>query len=304
MNVYWYCPSQVTQDFNHHLDNPSFRLRCWYTHNYLIKHGINSQIVCDYSLINKPDVVVLMSFGEQEYEIAKAVNSWGATVIHDYSENIRGIPILEETKNLCKYIVCCSTWLRDEEAKTYGDKCIVVKDPYEPSPIIRNHDQKVGEKLKVVWAGMGGNAEWVEYYLKPIVESLGMDYVEISNRPEATLQWDPYWAYHMASCDIAICPQDTNIFPAKSNVKVTTAISLGLPTICSPLQSYKEIITDNVNGFISVTLENWERDLKLLKDNVGLRKQFAQLSYSNIKEEYSIENIAKKWLDVMVRDTK
>jgi len=295
MNIYWYCPPSVTADFKDPLDNPSFRLRCYLIHEMLLKDGYNSQIVNDYNLIHNPDVVVLMSFGMTEYSIARHVTSWGASVFHDYSENFRGDPILEATKELCKYIVCCSTWLRDEEAKTYPDKAVVIKDPIEESPILSNISYK-RDKLKVVWSGMSGNSFYISEVLKPIIERNGMEYVEISNSSEATIPWSKNWDYHTASCDIAICPQIHWYFPAKSNVKVTTAMALGLPVIASPIKSYLEIIDHGDNGYIAYSLEDWESSLIELK-NFNTRYNIVQKSTRKLRP-YRIENIYQQWLDL------
>lgn len=295
MNIYWYCPPSVNSDFKNPLDNPSFRLRCYNIHTQLVKDGYNSKIVSETHQIIDPDVVVLMSFGITEYNLALWVTSQGGQVFHDYAENFRGDPVLENTKSLCKYLVCSSTWLRNEEAKTYPDKAVVIKDMIEEVPVIHNFSYK-REKLKVVWSGMSGNAPFVSEFLKPIVEKNGMEYVEISNRPEATILWDENWYFHMASCDIAICPQMHWYFPAKSNVKVTTAMGLGLPVIGSPIQSYYEIIENGINGYIAESLEDWSTYLNKLK-NYNLRYNF--VSKANLKlRQYRSEYIYQQWLDL------
>ena len=235
MRIYWYCPLKIFEAFDEMGDNPSFRLRCLNTHKHLLKNGHHSVIVHSVIDIVDPDIVVLMSFGEEELKLAHWAKERGAKLIHDYSENIWGIPVLEETKKLCDRIVCCSTALGDLEREAYPDKVRVVKDPIEESTIIKNPSY-TNEKLKAVWMGMGGNAKWVSDLLKPIVEQQGMEFVEISNRSEATIPWSrDHWQADMASCDIALCPQAHWQFPAKSNVKITTAIGLGLPVIASPI---------------------------------------------------------------------
>jgi hypothetical protein len=295
MNITWYCPDSVNINFNNPTDNPSFRLRCFNIHNYLISKGYSSKIINNPNQVNKNDMVVLMSFGEQEYDLAKWVTQYGGKMIHDYSENIRGIPVLEKTKELCSYIVCCSTWLGEAEALVYKEKVKVIKDMIEKPPVIKNPFH-INNKLKVVWSGMGGNAEFVKLSIKPIIESNDMEYVEISNREEANIRWDSNWPYYMASCDIAICPQMHWLFPAKSNVKVSTAISLGLPTIASPILSYEEIICDGFNGYIAYDLDDWDQYLKEIK----LNKPYEKFYRNNlgILSKYSLESISEEWLDI------
>jgi len=293
MRVYWFCPSKIFKAFRNKEDNPSFRLRCLNTHKYLIQKGHFSRIVEDIKDIEDPDIVILMSFGEEELELAKWVKGIGAILIHDYSENIRGIPVLEKTKELCDRIVCCSTVLGEFEKEAYPEKVRVVKDPIEESPVIHNPKYE-NYPLRVGWLGMGGNAAWVRQLLKPIVDDLGMDYIEISNREESEILWNMRtWQADLASCDIVLCPQIHWQFPAKSNVKVTTSISLGLPVICSPIYSYEEIIKDNYNGFLCQELEQWWVGLNKLKSK-ELRELFVKRS-REIIPYYSSDFIAREW---------
>ena len=294
MNIYWYCPPSVMQDFKNPTDNPSFRLRCWYNHINLIKDGYSSFIVDSLDKIIDPDIVILMSFGEEELYLTKWMHDRKKIVIHDYTENIRGIPVLERTKELCNYIVCSSTELGKKEAEVYNNKVIVIKDPAEEFPITNNPNYET-DKISVVWCGMGGNAPWIEEMLKPLIENLDMSYIEISNRPQATIPWDiNTWFFHMAKCNICICPQIHWLFPTKSNVKVTTAMSLGLPVLASPITSYIEVIKNGENGYICYELEDWINYLTYLKS-----KNLRQLISNNAEKSlspYKIQNIYRQWL--------
>lgn len=293
MRIFWYAPQTVFSSFEKPEDNPSFRLRCLSTHSMLLKNGYTSVIAHNIYDIVDPDIVVLMSFGDEELELAKRIKKEGKHLIHDYSENIRGIPVLEETKKLCDKIVCCSTTLAHFEKVVYKDKVVVVKDPVEESPIVHSY-KYVPNKLKAVWVGMGGNAPWVSDILKPVVEGVGIEYVEISNRPESNIYWNrDTWKYVMASCDIALCPQAHWQFPAKSNVKVTTALSLGLPVIASPIQSYSEIINSGYNGFICHELDQWKHALNILKNKDT--RELQVLRSEEILKYYSKEYIYKEW---------
>lgn len=237
-----------------------------------------------------------MTFGEQELALARRVKAAGGHLVHDYSENIRGIPVLEETKALCDKFACCSTVLRFLESQKYGDKAQLIRDPYEETPVLHNPFFK-REKLKVVWCGMGGNARPLDNFLRPIIAANDMEYVEISNRPQATVPWDKdTWQQHMAACDISLCPQDHWNFPAKSNVKVTTSMALGLPVLASPIESYKEIIESGVSGYICHTLEDWDKSLKELKSQ-DKRISLVKEAYKKLGS-YSPEAIYKEWLKI------
>lgn len=292
-NIYWYAPDKVFTSFRDRLDNPSFRLRCWHLHEKLLREGYRSQVVSDIEDIKDPYIVTLMSFGEEEYELAKWVRGLGGHVLHDFCENIRGIPILEETKRLCSLIVCCSSQLVREQRESYGDKAVLVKDPYEDFPIKHNIDHNP-KRLRVGWSGMSGNAPWAEL-LKPVVEEQGMEYIEISNRPESTHQWDiNSWFYHLASCDVCVCPQAHWEAMGKSNVKVTTAMALGIPVLASPIPSYEEILTSGSNGFICHEIGDWGANLAKLRD-IEIRKEMVS-HYGEALEPYSSDRVYQDWL--------
>jgi len=293
-NIYWYCPNSIFSSFRNKEDNPSFRLRCLNIHKHLLSEGYNSKIVSTPEEIVNADVVTLMSFGETEYNLAKRVVSEGGHVLHDYCEDINGIPILEKTKNLCSLLICASSYIQMKQQTAYGDKAVLVRDPYELFNVKHNAEYD-SDILKVGWSGMGGNASWVSSLLKPIIEKNNMEYVEISDRPEATYLWErSSWYYYLASCDVCICPQIHWRTPGKSNVKVTTAMALGLPILASPLQSYLEIIKDGVNGYICYNLEDWEYYLNKLKSK-ELRKTLVK-TYSSNLTTYSPKAIFLDWL--------
>ena len=302
MKIYYYVPTTVNDSFKNPEDNPSFRLRCLNIHNNLIKEGYSSHIVSSTSEIIDPDIVVLMSIGEDVLSLAKWLKKQNKVIIHDYTENIRGIPILEETKSLCNYIACASTFIGIEEKKQYPEKVVVIRDPIETSQVIHNPNHE-NAPLRVVWCGIGGNAFWVKEFLEPIINDAGMQYVEISNRPESTVQWESNtWFYYMASCDICVCPQIQWIFPAKSNVKVTTAMSLGLPVLASPIMSYEELIKNGENGYLCDSFEDWRKGLENLKSK-EIRNAFVEKSFKRILP-YSLESIYSEWKNLFKRCIK
>lgn len=298
MKIYWYYPNNNYSLFPNVFDNPSIRLRVKYNLEFFNKDGHDAQITDDLDKAYLADILILLSFGEKEYLLTKYLKEHQKIVIHDYTENIRGIPILEKTKELCDQIICCSTVLAEKERETYPDKVSVIKDPFEPTAIIKNIDYF---SKKVVWSGMGGNAVLPQKILKPIIYKVGLKYIEISNNPNSDYAWQQdTWQNYYASCDIAICPQDQWVFPAKSNVKVTTAMSLGLPVIASPIQSYLEIIDNEENGFIAYTLEDWEKYLYLLKD-YSVRKKIVTNAFKKLSD-YSVETIYKQWKNILKVD--
>lgn len=153
--------------------------------------------------------------------------------------------------------------------------------------------------LKAVHCTMGGNQFLSRDWLGPTLEKAGYKLVVISEWDSADVKFDlNTYKDEMKKCDVCLCPQRVSIQPAKSNVKLTQAMSLQLPVIASDLQSYKEIIVNGVNGYICSTLEEWYVALMLLKDD-NHRKDIAQAGYYTVKDRFSVSTITDQWVKLV-----
>jgi len=152
-------------------------------------------------------------------------------------------------------------------------------------------------KLKAGFFGMGGNSWLISDWLRDAIESAGYEIILCTEWDNATHPWTlDNWSDVMNECDVVLCPQRVDVQPAKSSVKATTAMALGLPVICSPLQAYKEIVVDGENGFICETQEDWRKALIKLKDS-NLRKKIGEAGKKSV-EGYSISAITKQYQEV------
>jgi glycosyltransferase involved in cell wall biosynthesis len=148
-----------------------------------------------------------------------------------------------------------------------------------------------------------GNIIYVANPLLEICKESGYDFITISdidyNKEYETKKWTPYtWVDDMLSCDVALCYNDPVNFPAKSNVKVTTAMALGLPVIANSIESYKEAIIHEYSGYIAQNKDDWVKYLKLLKSKelratIGLRAQ----NYAF--ERYNIQKICLDFISMI-----
>lgn len=142
---------------------------------------------------------------------------------------------------------------------------------------------------------MGGNVKNGEF-LRPILESLGMAYVTMSEWADHDIRWDPKtWLSELAKADIVVCPQNVALQPSKSNNRVTQAMSLGRAVVASPLQAYKEVIRHGENGFLCDAPEDWAAALKTLRDDPGLREKIGAAGKSDVLGPYSLQSIGSEW---------
>ena len=99
-------------------------------------------------------------------------------------------------------------------------------------------------KRKVLFFSYHGHLHNAEA-LRPLIEELGMELICINEKSKP-----PYDRLtilnEIRKADIVICPCDYKLHPAKSNNKVSQALSCGKPVIASPLQAYLEIEDPNL----------------------------------------------------------
>lgn len=261
-------------------------------------HNINAHLVYTAFDALKFDNILLCHFNEEVNKFCKLARSEGKTLYFCHSEALFDLPGQKEVFNQCDFIICCSTKLAELTQNWITSKftkCVVIPDMAElPHP---RHIPQEKQQLKVGWVGMGGNSYLAEN-IRPIIEKLDMKLIIISEYPNADVRWNrDTYAQELSKCDICICPQN-QIQPAKSNVKLTLAMSLGLPTIGSNSQAYSEIIKNGFNGFLASSLEEWELALSKLKD-FQLRKLISKNAVETALDFHPIA-IAKKYKELLI----
>ena len=104
--------------------------------------------------------------------------------------------------------------------------------------------------MNVYWFGYGGHAHFAED-LRPTIEELGMNLITIHEHENADVKWNKDTVnVELAKADIIILPCDYKLQNAKSNNKLTQAMSLGKPIICSPLPAYNRILKEYPDDLI------------------------------------------------------
>jgi glycosyltransferase involved in cell wall biosynthesis/predicted negative regulator of RcsB-dependent stress response len=286
------------------MEDPSFRIRRYNISNSLRKLNIDSAVVPNYrgvsiydirNVVGEAKVLVFSCFGQEELELIKYFKGLGKKIIYDFNEAIFGIPYQKEIFNECDAIVCCSTVLGELTAQNGYSRIAIIRDAVEnlvSKPLAVYKDRY--DKPKALYIGMGGNSFLVTEYLRDTINKAGYDLEVITEWDNATKKWClATYPKDMVQADVVLCPQRVDVQPAKSNVKVTTAMDLGLPVIASPIRSYEEVIEHGVNGFLCNKQEEWYDALIKLKDP-KVREKIGLAGMETAKK-YSAETMAKEW---------
>lgn len=299
LKVAWLIP-------NLNLNDPGVRLRRFNISNQLNSMGIKSSIIDNYygsnvfevrNRVDDANVVIFTQFGKEDLEILRHLKKSGIKCVFDHCEALFNFPHQNDFMNEVDLIACCSTKLEEFTHEHGFMKTAVLKDAIEKTSDAAVYENRY-EKPKAVYVGMGGNSWLVNDWLKDSIEAAGYELVTITEWDNATKKWsNDTWLNDMLECDVVLCPQRVDVQPAKSSVKATVAMALGLPVLCSPLQAYMEIIKNGENGFICSTKEEWKSALIKLKDST-LREKIGKAGKDSVKE-YSLPAITEKWKNTL-----
>lgn len=102
----------------------------------------------------------------------------------------------------------------------------------------------------------------------------------------------------LAGMDIGIMPlPDDQWSRGKCGLKGLQYMSLGIPTLMSPVGVNAEIVHDGVNGFLPATTEEWVKRLKELIQDRALRERLGQAGLETVRSHYS----SKAWAEPYVK---
>ena len=88
--------------------------------------------------------------------------------------------------------------------------------------------------------------------------------------------------------DIGVMPLPEDRWSkGKCGLKALQFMSLGIPTVCSPVGVNTDIIQDDENGFIAATEDEWVDKLSRLMRSAELRRRLGQAGRTTVEEKYS-----------------
>ncbi len=91
------------------------------------------------------------------------------------------------------------------------------------------------------------------------------------------------------SCDIGVAPLwDDAWSRGKCGFKALQFMACAVPVVASTVGVHSEIIQSGVNGILASSLEEWFGALKLLLEDIALRRRLGQAGRETVKQRYSV----------------
>lgn len=160
-------------------------------------------------------------------------------------------------------------------------------------------------KIKLVW--LGTKDAWC--LLDTINEILSEDefkdfeLITISDHENSTIKWSLDNIEYVWECiinnDIAIIPSfDTDWYMAKSNNKLSTFMSLGMPVVAHPIPAYQQMKDSGASVLLARTRDEWCQALSLLR-SPSEREVLGRNAITYALQNFNIEKIGSDWENLL-----
>ena len=263
------------------------------------------------------DAVVIFSVDPSDGELSRILRARGKTIIFDHCENIFGLGAEDAIMENASAITCCSARLAANTENYFLSRGIskpifVLRDPVDDSvlssglftgPMGPLFTESFNPNRALVM-GMGANVRYVLPFLESVCRRAGYEIFILSERgfgfgPHMTTTWElNTWVRLALTCSVALCFHDVRQFPAKGNVKATMPMSVGIPAIAVPMDSYKEAITHGYNGYIADAEQEWVGCLTSLKDT-DLRNTMGARAIQTTHSRYGMNKFCLDYLAML-----
>jgi glycosyltransferase involved in cell wall biosynthesis len=213
------------------------------------------------------------------------------------------IKSFSKVRRICKWsykVVGGNDYLCDY-ARRYNSN--VVKIPTSVDTVSQHNllkDQDNG-KIAIGWTGSHSTMKFLDLVL-PVLQTLrqkfSFEFVVISNKaPAFNLEGLRYIPWNeetevkdLLEMNIGVMPLENDPWgEGKCGFKIIQYLSLGIPAVASPVGVNKQIIDENVSGFLCETLPEWEDALATLLADPGKRKEMGLAGRRKIEREFSLE---------------
>lgn len=286
----------------------SIRMRCYDIIDYFEKKGIHAEL---YKPLKKYDLVIFTkTCTNRSVEVAKKLKEKGTGVYFEsYCEYLDNEKVdNQEKRNILATmgiadIVGVSSDVQQETFSKFHNHVLMIPESVHDDffRVQKKHEQK--EKLTLVYCGYSHKAKdtlCILDVLKRLQKEKNCDILYLCEKdPELTELSYRYLKYDQKRIaeqfmegDIMIAPRPMSEtgMNAHSFTKAAYPLAAGLPTVASPMPSYKDspvILCD--------TEEEWYAVLTELMEDVSKRQQLGNEGREFVREHYSVEAIGSRY---------
>jgi glycosyltransferase involved in cell wall biosynthesis len=174
--------------------------------------------------------------------------------------------------------------------------------------------KEVAEVSEIIlgWIGTKGNLKYLKK-LEPVFEKLGQrfsnlrlkivsnDFYDSSFIPVIKKPWKLEDENEdLISFDIGLMPLQDDLWSrGKCGLKIIQYLSVGVPVVCTPVGTNRDIVKDGQNGFWARDSQEWvDRIAKLISDP-ELRARMGREGIETVERGYSLSVASEKFYEVL-----
>jgi glycosyltransferase involved in cell wall biosynthesis len=257
--------------------------------------------------------------------IERAIKVFGKPVIFDFDDAIyllhttdanRRLGWLKfprKTATLCRiasHVVVGNDYLA-EYARQHNPRVTVVPSSVDLTWYREPKPRRVEDRVVVGWMGSSTSQTHLEMFapvLRHIGERSRLEFRIVSDRRPSLPGVEHVWrawsakteAEELAQFDIGIMPiPDDDWARGKCAMKALLYMSMGVPTICSPVGANRDVIEHGKNGFLAATPEEWSARIQELAADPSLRRRLGAEGRRTVEERYSMTGCANLFAGVV-----
>ena len=224
---------------------------------------------------------------------------------------------IQEIIRLADWVIVSHQYLA-EYAKKFNKKVTILSMSidtlkYTP-PISSNKELKPvssSKALNLGWIGGGwnySNLTEIGEVLQEIKQKTGVNILIYSGEPPPQkiqkigviyLPWNKKEEKNfLQGIDIALCPLiDSPWTRGKFSIKLLQYMSAGIPVICSDVGVNKEVIINNVTGYVVKDKDEWRSRLRQLIFDEKKREQMGRMARQRAEDTYSLQKASSRLVD-------
>ncbi|WP_310558787.1 glycosyltransferase family 4 protein [Flavobacterium sp.] len=243
----------------------------------------------------------------------KYIVDYDDAIFHNYDlSSNKAILFLFKNKinNVMKYSNCVlagNSYLA-ERARFSGAKKVVVLPTVIDINVYKPKINYSSSTIVIGWIGSPSTFKYVQKYAAVFSKILEIDNVELHiigatedlglGNKVKYLKWLEETEVELISnFDIGIMPLENNLWErGKCAYKIIQYMGCGIPVVASAVGMNKEVVEDEINGFLVETEQQWVDRLSQLIFDIDLRKRMGEKGRIKVASEFSIQ----QKLDVLV----
>jgi glycosyltransferase involved in cell wall biosynthesis len=249
-------------------------------------------------LLSRPELMFLRRNARTlVYDIDDAIMYHGTG-----AEDRRGQSRFAAMMRAADLVVCGNQYLADDALRltnrvTIVPTCIDI-NAYHPR--LRHNDPN---HITIGWTGSRSTNPYLNEILpllpkihapiavKVISETMAeIDFSVLGNLPRTFVPWSPATEIvETATFDIGVMPVPENRFTqGKCGFKALQYMALGIPAVCSPVGANRDIIHDEVDGFLPRGRDDWFQTIVRLAKDPFLRETIGHAGRRRVEQAFSL----------------